>query len=72
MWPSASYALARFHMLNKRKKKSPPEKPAGMNGDLSALWALVLHVNSRVDGLYALMAAVVLGVVAIFVTVLVK
>ncbi len=70
MWPSAGTALMLIQMG--KKKNTPPEKPESMNGDLSALWALVLHVNSRVDGLYALVIAAVLGVIAILVTVLVK
>ena len=71
MWPSASFALARLQMRN-RKPKGPPPMPEGLNGDHAALWAFMLHLNSRIDGLYVLAVVGVLGVVAIFVTVLVK
>lgn len=54
----------------------PPEKPNPLDANLSALWDLILHVNGRVDKLYTLIVGasftIGLGVVAIFVTVLVK
>ena len=75
MWPSASYALTWIQM-RKSKKNGPLEKPNPLDGNLSALWDLVMHVNGRVDKLYALIVgaslSLGLGMVAIFVTVLVK
>ena len=75
MWPSAGYALAWVQMRN-RKPKGPPPMPEDTNGKDAALWALILHVNGRVDGLYGLfisgMVAGTLAAIAIFVTVLLK
>ena len=74
MIPSAGYALAWIQM--RKSKKNGPHKPNPMDANLSALWDLVMHVNGRVDKLYALIVGasftIGLGVVAIFVTVLVK
>jgi len=75
MWPSAILARTRLQMRN-RRPKGPPPMPEDTNGKDAALWALILHVNSRVDGLYGLfisgMVAGTLAAIAIFVTVLVK
>ncbi len=53
-----------------------PRKPNPMDANLSALWDLILHVNGRVDKLYALIFGAVLslglGMAATIVTVLVK
>lgn len=75
MWPSASLALARLQMRSKRPK-GPPPMPEGINGDHQALWGFMMHLSGRIDGLYGLVItgviATVLGVIAIFVTVLVQ
>ena len=72
MLPSVGLRLAWLQM-GKGKKNGPPEKPnGGLGHEHEALWGFLLHLNSRIDGLYAVMFAVVLGVVAIFITVLVK
>ncbi len=61
MWPS---------------RDAPPEKPNPLDGNLSALWDLMMHVNGRVDKLYGLIVTASvglgLGLVGILVTVLVK
>lgn len=76
MHPSLGLVLARLHMSRGRKQNSPPEKPNPMDKNLSALWDLVMHINGRVDRLYALIVGASftlgLGVIAILVTVLVK
>lgn len=71
MFHSAALALARLQM-NRPKRNGPPEKPEGLNGDHAALWSFLLHLNGRIDGLYVLAIGAILGVIAIFVTVLVK
>ena len=43
-----------------------PNKPAGMNGDISHLWDFIGHLNERIDKLYI---AIVGGSIAIVVSV---
>ena len=75
MFHSASLALARLQM-SRPKRNGPPEKPNPMDSNLSVIFDLVMHVNGRVDKLYTLIIgaglSLGLGVIAIFVTVLVK
>jgi hypothetical protein len=75
MWPSASYTLA-WIQARKAKKNGPPERPNGLNGEHSAIWGFLLHLNSRVDTLHTLfLSATIAGLVllvGILVTVLVK
>ena len=58
--------------MNRPKQNGPPVKPEGMNHEHGALWGFMMHLNGRIDGLYVLAVVGVLGIVAIFVTVLVK
>ena len=32
-------------------KKAPPPPPEGLNGEHSAMWGMMMHLNSRIDGL---------------------
>ena len=75
MFQSAGLALARLQM-RARRPKGPPPMPEGINGDHQALWGFMMHLSSRIDGLYGLMitgmVAGFLAAIAIFVTALVK
>lgn len=68
MWPSLQ--------MRTRRPKGPPAMPEGINGKDAAVWAFLMHLNGRIDGLHTLMlssiVAAFLAALAIFVTVLVK
>ncbi len=48
-------------------RKKAPVMPKTMNGENSALWGLVMHLNGRIDVLFGIQIAVLLAVIGILV-----
>ena len=46
---------------------SKPNKPVGMNGDISHLWDFIGHLNERIDKLYVVL---MIGTIAILASVI--
>lgn len=53
-------------------KRKGPEKPVGMNGDNAAIWGFLMHLNGRIDALYGLGLAMLLGIAGTLVAVILK
>ena len=53
-------------------RKKAPVMPETMNGENSAIWGFLMHLNGRIDVLYGIQIAIFLGVMGLLATVLLE